>query len=175
MVVVLRTEQGQRRGETPAQRFFIVWDFSTVTLDPRQEGAGTTGRVEQWSGAQPAGWARSRIGERAGRLAGLPAATDRNRRGGTARCPLAAHRPAAQSTRRLDRRLRLASGLLLRGLIAVRAGGDAPGSGCSAARGLRPPWPGLIARPASLRLLCPPASACCGLRPPRGHSIACGA
>ena len=28
-------------------------------------------------------------------------------------------------------RLRLASGLLLRGLIAVRAGGDAPGSGCS--------------------------------------------
>ena len=97
------------------------------------------------------------------------------RGGGTARCPLAAHRPAAQSTRRLDRRLRLASGLLLRGLIAARAGGDAPGSGCSAARSLRPPWPGLIARPTSLRLLCPPASACCGLRPPRGHSIACGA
>eukprot|EP01046_Picozoa_sp_COSAG06_P075998 COSAG06_NODE_24031_length_674_cov_18.189565_1_plen_39_part_01 len=38
------------RGETPEQRFFIVWDFSTVTLDPRQEGAGTTGRAEQWRG-----------------------------------------------------------------------------------------------------------------------------
>ena len=39
---------------------------------------------------------------------------------GATRRPLAAHRPAAQSTRRLDRRLRLASGLLLRGLIAAR-------------------------------------------------------
>ena len=44
---------------------------------------------------------------------------------GATRRPLAAHRPAAQSTRRLDRRLRLASGLLLRGLIAASGRGRA--------------------------------------------------
>ena len=44
---------------------------------------------------------------------------------GATRRPLAAHRPAAQSTRRLDRRLRLASGLLLRGLIAASRRGRA--------------------------------------------------
>jgi hypothetical protein len=38
---------------------------------------------------------------------------------GTTRCHLADHHPAAQSTRWLDRLLRLASGLLLRGLIAA--------------------------------------------------------
>jgi hypothetical protein len=62
-VVLSPGHKATARGDD-GEAFFIGWTLGQK-LDPQQEGAGPTDWVEQRRGAQLAGWAESRIGERA--------------------------------------------------------------------------------------------------------------